>query len=212
MLEELHVFESAERVRELFQSGAMPIVNGQMVRDWDEVRRLVSAEERRSEYTRVFGAPVGEPGGTPNRDFNDLWVRFVSAASSFDRQQSPRVTAIQQQVHAAVALLAHARAEAVRAEVRYVLWRSPVFRSLSPEKRQEIEDDTCRVARDLVQEIDFPYFVSALIRGTFGAIVNASLLQMEDYADLVRGKGRWDRTTLMAKINRIVSGFMDDDD
>lgn len=37
----------------------------------------------------------------------------------------------------------------------------------------------------LVQAVDFPNFVSSLIEGVFGSIVNASLQQMQAFADLV---------------------------
>jgi hypothetical protein len=37
----------------------------------------------------------------------------------------------------------------------------------------------------LVDELDFPQFVAGLIRGVFDAIVNASIRQMEAYADLL---------------------------
>ena len=206
MLEELKVFEAADRLLELFQTGALPIADERPVREWAEVRGRVSAAERRSVYAHALGVPGGEPAGTPNRDFGDLWIRFVSAVSSFDRQQAPAAAAIEKQLHAAVALLSHARSELVHAKVRDLLARTSAFGSLPPEKQQEIVEDTARVAGDFVQEVDIPDFVGELIDGTFGAIVNASIQQMEAYAELVRGTCRWDRATLLVKINRIVAG------
>jgi hypothetical protein len=94
----------------------------------------------------------------------------------------------------------------VRPQVRRLLESSPSFRSLPPEKRREIARDTIRVAsylvdphrlvsqefakpvlapNDLLSATTFPAFVSGLIDGVFGAIVNASIQQMEAYADLV---------------------------
>jgi hypothetical protein len=35
---------------------------------------------------RLFGSPGGNPSNEPNRDFNELWMRFISAVSSFSRQ------------------------------------------------------------------------------------------------------------------------------
>ncbi|WP_428267250.1 hypothetical protein [Haliangium sp.] len=40
--------------------------------------------------------------------------------------------------------------------------------------------------RRLIDEVDFPTFVAELIRGTFQAIVDASLQQMQAYAELVK--------------------------
>jgi len=94
----------------------------------------------------------------------------------------------------------------VRPQVRDMLQRSPSFRALPPQKRREIARDTARVASylvdphrlvsqefahpvltpsDLLSATTFPVFVSRLIDGVFGAIVNASIQQMEAYADLV---------------------------
>ena len=42
------------------------------------------------------------------------------------------------------------------------------------------------VARATLQAIDFPSFVSSLIQGTFQAIVDASIQQMEAYAELLK--------------------------
>jgi len=108
----------------------------------------------------------------------------------------------------------------VRTLVRRLLESSPAFRSLPPDRRRQIDHDTVRVAsyvvdphgmasqefahpllvaNDLVQAVDFPAFVGGLIHGVFGAIVNASVQQMEAY-------GR-----LMAHASSSVSQFAADD-
>jgi hypothetical protein len=95
---------------------------------------------------------------------------------------------------------------AVRPQVRGLLKRSPAYRSLPPDKRRQIALDTVRVAsyladpnrlvsrefanpvlspNDLLTAVTFPAFVAGLINGVFGAIVNASVQQMEAYAKLV---------------------------
>jgi len=95
---------------------------------------------------------------------------------------------------------------AVRPKVRELLERSAAYRSLPPDKRRQIAHDTVRVAsylvdpnrlisqefasptltpNDLLTAVDFPLFVSGLIKGVFGAVVNASVRQMEAYAKLV---------------------------
>jgi hypothetical protein len=94
----------------------------------------------------------------------------------------------------------------VRPQVRQLLERSESYRALPAEKRREIARDTIRVAsylvdphrlvspefahpvlvpNDLLSATTFPAFASGLIEGVFGAIVNASIQQMEAYADLV---------------------------
>jgi hypothetical protein len=101
---------------------------------------------------------------------------------------------------------AYAASAAVRPQVRDLLERSPAFRSLPAEKRRQIANDAVRVAsylvdpdrlvsqefaspvlapNELLAAADFPEFVSGLINGVFGAIVNASVRQMEAYAKLV---------------------------
>ena len=55
---------------------------------------------------------------------------------------------------------------------------------LAGPKRQATETLAQR-AGALSDEIDFPDFVASLVHGTFDAIVDASIRQMESYADLV---------------------------
>lgn len=95
---------------------------------------------------------------------------------------------------------------AVRSQVRQLLEAAPGYRSLAPDRRRQIAHDTARVAaylvdpdrlvsqefargvltsNELLAAVDFPAFVSGLIQGVFGAIVNASARQMEAYARLV---------------------------
>lgn len=95
---------------------------------------------------------------------------------------------------------------AMRPKVRDLLERSPAYRSLPTDKRRQVARDTVRVAshlvdpdrlvsqefaspvltpNDLVTAVNFPSFVSGLIDGVFGAIINTSIRQMEAYAKLV---------------------------
>jgi hypothetical protein len=105
-----------------------------------------------------------------------------------------------------VAAASKSAAPAVRQKVRDLLERSPAYSALPPDKRRQVAHDTVRVAsylvdpdqlisqefespvlarNDLLIAANFPSFVSGLINGVFGAIVNASVRQMEAYADLV---------------------------
>jgi len=52
-------------------------------------------------------------------------------------------------------------------------------------RREKATDALGRRVGALLDEIDFPTFVSSLIDGTFNAIVDSSIRQMEAYADLV---------------------------
>jgi hypothetical protein len=85
----------------------------------------------------------------------------------------------------------------VREAVGSLLSRSPGFESLAPAVQARVAGDTARVAdylaapestealRSLVAAVDFPAFVADLIHGVFDAVVDASIRQMEAYADLI---------------------------
>jgi hypothetical protein len=90
-LEELKMFSVVDRLVELAQSGRLPIGNstaGQMLNDyWQKRGSRMTAVERRNIYFRAFGVESGgSSSATPNREFNDLWGRFVAAVSAFVRQ------------------------------------------------------------------------------------------------------------------------------
>ena len=104
----------------------------------------------------------------------------------------------------------------VRRAVRALLERAPAYAQLAPDRRDALAGDMLHVAsrladpagltttefrspllakpvRDriasfeaLVDAVDFPAFVANLIHGTFGAIVDASIQQMEAYGELLK--------------------------
>jgi len=90
MFEELKVFQVVDRIVEQFQHGVLPIGPGEagrrLYRYWREAPNRMSEQERRNFAAITLGIPGGDPGGLVNRDFNDLWIRFVSSVSSFVRQ------------------------------------------------------------------------------------------------------------------------------
>jgi hypothetical protein len=92
MFEELKVFQVVDKLVELFQNGILPIGKGNagdsLFKYWKETATRVSEQERRSFYARTLGFVGGDDGGMPNREFNDLWMRFISAVSSFIRQNN----------------------------------------------------------------------------------------------------------------------------
>jgi len=47
-----------------------------------------SAQERAQIYHRVIGPPGGDKGGTPNREFNDLWLRFISSVVQLNHPET----------------------------------------------------------------------------------------------------------------------------
>jgi hypothetical protein len=55
----------------------------------------------------------------------------------------------------------------------------------APQKREAATDAIGRRAGALSDEIDFPAFVASLVHGTFDAIVDSTIRQMESFADLV---------------------------
>jgi hypothetical protein len=75
--------------------------------------------------------------------------------------------------------------------------KSAAFKQLSPAMQARVVRDTARVAdylatmespeafSELIAAVDFPEFVAQLIKGVFESIVDASVQQMDAYADLV---------------------------
>ncbi|MBB4127148.1 hypothetical protein GGR77_002462 [Xanthomonas translucens] len=93
MLEETRMPQVVERIVELFRSGLLPLGRGKagdyLFRYYKTASERITEGERRDLYMRCFGAPGGDPNGNePNREFNELWLRFISAVSAFGRQLS----------------------------------------------------------------------------------------------------------------------------
>jgi hypothetical protein len=115
----------------------------------------------------------------------------------------------------------------VTQELNRLLDAAPAYKSLPPDRRQQISRDTVRIAvyltqpegiranglagaitavppgSGLVQAVDFPAFVGGLIQGVFQAIVDSSIQQMEAYADLVK--------SLAQTVDRFASTALTDD-
>jgi hypothetical protein len=92
MFEEMKAFQVVDKLVELFQNGILPISRGKvgnaLFKYWKETAIRVSENERRSFYARTLGSVSGDDGGMPNREFNDLFMRFVSSVSWFVRQNN----------------------------------------------------------------------------------------------------------------------------
>src|SRR4051794_10175219 len=61
----------------------------------------------------------------------------------------------------------------------------PAASSAPAAKREQATDALGRRAGALSDELDFPAFVASLVHGTFDAIVDSSIRQMQSFADLV---------------------------
>lgn len=90
MFDELKAFEVVDKLVELFQNGMLTIGSGNagimLYKYWKDAPNRMSDGERRNFYAMTMGIPGGQAGGMVNREFNDLWLRFVSSVSSFIRQ------------------------------------------------------------------------------------------------------------------------------
>src|SRR5215208_181321 len=86
----------------------------------------------------------------------------------------------------------------VRSQVKTFLTSSQAFHSLPADKRRQIAQDMVKVASYLVSgssngadrlvaDVEFPSFVSSLLKGVFDAIVDSSIRQMKAYGKLVAG-------------------------
>jgi hypothetical protein len=103
------------------------------------------------------------------------------------------------------------RRDAIQDAAKELLGRSRAFHSLPPDRQREVASNTVAVASAmaeaqgaLVHEVDFPDFVRDLIHGTFDAIVDASIQQMEAYAELVAAVAR--------SVDRFLEENVSDDD
>jgi hypothetical protein len=90
MFDELKAFQVVDKLVELFQHGMLTIGSGEagnlLYKYWKDAPNRMSEGERKNFYAMTMGIPGGESGGMINREFNDLWIRFVSSVSSFIRQ------------------------------------------------------------------------------------------------------------------------------
>ncbi len=91
MLEELKMFAVMEKVVEQFMNGALPIKRSSagdpLYRYHRDAQTRITEFERRGLYARSFGMAQGSVDeALPNREFNDLWFRYLSAVSLYGRE------------------------------------------------------------------------------------------------------------------------------
>jgi hypothetical protein len=102
-LEDLKFFAVADKVTEQFLSGMIPISRSQgseaIYQYYRDAPDRFTEHERRSMYARAFGFAQGAVDEQmPNREFSDLWVRFASSTSIFDRERA--VTGVRKSITA----------------------------------------------------------------------------------------------------------------
>ncbi|MCB0208146.1 MAG: hypothetical protein KDJ52_02375 [Anaerolineae bacterium] len=92
MLEEANVFQVRDALMNNFRAGLLPFGRGPagdlLYRMIKETPNRLSEYDRLNLGARTLGFPGGDPHNRANGDFQILWLRFVSAVSSFARQLS----------------------------------------------------------------------------------------------------------------------------
>jgi hypothetical protein len=92
MLEEAGMYRVVEKIVDLFRQRLLPLGRGAagdyLYNYYKKAAERMTESERRDLYMGAFGAPGGNPnpGIPPNAEFMELWMRFLSAVSSFARQ------------------------------------------------------------------------------------------------------------------------------
>jgi hypothetical protein len=89
MLEEVRLFDVVERLVIMFGHGMLPVSHGRagamLYRYWKGHHSRLTTEQRHNVYARAFGLPDGARV-MGNRDFNDLWISFVSIVGMYSAE------------------------------------------------------------------------------------------------------------------------------
>src|SRR6266496_5976693 len=90
MLEEARLFDVVDRLVAMFSRGILPLGPGRtgamLYRHWKGQHTRLTTEQRRNVYARAFGLPGGGADVMPNREFNDLWMSFVSIVGMYSAE------------------------------------------------------------------------------------------------------------------------------
>jgi hypothetical protein len=92
MLEEAGLYRVVEKIVDLFRQRLLPLGRGSagdyLYTYYKKAAERMTEAERRDLYMGAFGVPGGNPNpaSAPNKEFPELWMRFVSAVSNFARQ------------------------------------------------------------------------------------------------------------------------------
>jgi hypothetical protein len=87
VLEEARVFQVVEQLASMFGRGLLPISSGPaaelLYAFWKTDRDRLTADQRATVYARAFGFAGGAPGVVLNREFDELWLRFLPTVGMF---------------------------------------------------------------------------------------------------------------------------------
>jgi len=90
MLEEARVFDVVDRLVTMFGDGTLPLGPGRagalLYRYWKGDHKRLTTRQRRSVYARAFGLTGGDASVLANREFNDLWLNFVSIVGMYSAE------------------------------------------------------------------------------------------------------------------------------
>ena len=90
MLEEARLFDVVKRLVAMFGSGLLPLGPGRagamLYHRWKGDQSRLTTEQRRNVYARAFGLPGGEAEVMPNREFDNLWVSFLSIVGMYSAE------------------------------------------------------------------------------------------------------------------------------
>ncbi|MGH8569913.1 MAG: hypothetical protein ACREXU_18390, partial [Gammaproteobacteria bacterium] len=92
MFKELKVYQVLDKLVEQAQDGTLVMgvgtANEMLYQHWKSTPNRLSDSERDRFLAITLGIPAGDANGMANREFNDLWIRFVSSVSSLIRQKT----------------------------------------------------------------------------------------------------------------------------
>ena len=98
MLEELKLFQVVDRLTQLFQLGLLTVnrrsTGSTLYKYFKEAPLRLSESDRRNLYARTIGVPGGSDGVVVNREFNDLWLRFIARVAALNRQSETKVDTV----------------------------------------------------------------------------------------------------------------------
>jgi hypothetical protein len=99
MVEEWKFFSVADKVAEQFTNGMLPVTKGRggdLLYEYIRgANQRMTEFERRGLYARALGLAQGSvEEAMPNREFADLWIRFLSASSLYNRQADQERTLV----------------------------------------------------------------------------------------------------------------------
>jgi len=90
MLEEARLFDVVDRLVAMFNDGMLPLGPGRagamLYRLWKGHHSWLTTEHRHNVYARAFGLPGGDSSVRSNREFDDLWMRFVSIVGMYSAE------------------------------------------------------------------------------------------------------------------------------